>query len=71
MKPKTQKQAIEKHLKGFGHITPVDALMEYGCFRLSHIIYVLRKEGLNIETLNTQTISKFGNRVNYATYKLN
>lgn len=69
MKAKTQKEAVKNHLINYGHITPHDALIEYGCFRLSHIIYLLRNE-MQIETLSTKSISKFGNAVSYATYKL-
>lgn len=65
----TQKKAVRKHLEDYGHITAIMALSEYGCFRLSHIIYKLREDGLKIDTLNTQTISRYGNLVTYATYK--
>ena len=70
MKAKTQKEAIEMHLKEFGHITPLDALKEYGCFRLSNIIYQLKKSGLKIETIRTSQISRYGNKCNFATYIL-
>lgn len=71
MKAKTQKEAVKMHLEEFAHITPLDALKEYGCFRLSDVIYKLKKEGLKIETLRTKHISRYGNVSNFATYRLN
>jgi len=70
MKPKTQKEAIKKHLIDFRHIHPKNALHYYGCFRLAHIILMLRKEGMDIKTIRTKTVSKFGFKCNFATYKL-
>lgn len=32
-------------------ITPIDALNGCGCFRLAAIIFILREEGWNIETV--------------------
>ena len=70
-KPQTQKEAVEKHLTKFGHITSFDAFKEYGITRLSHIIYKLRKKfNWDIETVDTETTNRFGNPVVYATYKL-
>ena len=38
------------HLQSGRSITPIEALNEYGCFRLAAHIEVLRREGHNIFT---------------------
>jgi hypothetical protein len=47
----TQTDAIRSHLITRRVITPLDALNEYGCFRLAARIVELRREGLDIETV--------------------
>lgn len=71
MKATTQLQAIRNHLNSFGHITSWMAIKEYGVTRLSQYIYLLRKEGFHIDSLDTHAINRFGNSVTFATYKLN
>lgn len=44
----SQKKLIREHLLKGKHITQLDALNEYGCLRLSAVIYDLRAEGLPI-----------------------
>ena len=46
----SQISRVKRHLIEGKSITPMDALILFGAFRLSHIIYVLRKEGYNIKT---------------------
>ena len=46
----TQKAQILDHLKQGKTITPMEALQEYGCFRLAAAIYDLRGEGYKIDT---------------------
>ncbi len=46
----SQKNNIFEHLKKHGHITPLQALELYGCFRLAARIGDLREEGYAIET---------------------
>jgi|11_taG_2_1085331.scaffolds.fasta_scaffold03773_16 hypothetical protein len=48
----TQNEQILNHLKNGKSITPLEALQEYGCFRLSARIYNLRLDGYNIITNN-------------------
>ena len=60
----SQKELIHRHLRR-QPISPLEALQEYGCFRLAARIAELRKDGHNIETLQT----KNGNKT-YATYQL-
>lgn len=44
----SQNRLIRCHLESGRSITALEALYEYGCFRLSARIYDLRRQGLNI-----------------------
>jgi len=59
----TQKALILKHLLRGMSLTPLEALIRFGCFRLGARIYDLRKEGYTIE----RTIDK---KKRFAVYKL-
>jgi hypothetical protein len=62
----SQKDSVLKHLKSGREITPLDALEQYGCFRLAAVIWNLRDEGHSIAT---KTVSnKYGKT--FASYKL-
>lgn len=50
----SQTKNILNHLQTYGHITPLQALNLYGCFRLAARIKELRKEHY-IETKTLQT----------------
>lgn len=65
----TQYQMIKNHLEVFGSITPLQALKEYGCFRLSARILELRDE-LRIETTWCYSTNKFGNEVKFKKYSI-
>ena len=47
---KSQRYMILKHLRDGASITPIDALRDYGCFRLAAVINTLRDDGHNIIT---------------------
>jgi predicted ArsR family transcriptional regulator len=55
-KKMTQKQEILVHLKKHGEITPLDALKEFGCFRLAARIHELRKAGYKIKSETEKTL---------------
>ena len=59
----TQNDMIRAHLQSGKSITPLDALREYGCFRLAARIADLRAEGLDIKTDTIQSNGK-----SYASY---
>jgi hypothetical protein len=61
----TQNDLIEAHLRAGRTITPIEALNNYGCFRLSGRIYDLKKKGLDI---GKNTISN--GKKQYAEYYL-
>lgn len=48
----SQKKSILLHLNKVGNISPIEALNNYGCFRLAARIKDLRDDGENIATLN-------------------
>ena len=48
--PKSQKENILEYLQIGNKITPLEALYQFGSFRLSAIIFELRQEGFNIIT---------------------
>ena len=57
----SQNEQILADLKAGKRITPMDALNDYGCFRLSGRIYDLRQEGHNIiaETKASESGARF------------
>ena len=61
----TQNDSIRAHLQSGRSITPLDALRDYGCFRLAARIADLRREGLDIETATVQSNGKA-----YASYHI-
>ena len=68
----TQKEMILQHLRLFGSITPLKALEEYGCYRLSAVIFELRElgrdYGFTIETKPLSRKNRFGKSVTFAEY---
>jgi len=58
----SQKEAILRHLKLYQQITAMDALNQYGCFRLAARIYDLRKDG--------HAINEDRHKDGYAVYRM-
>lgn len=54
----TQEAVILFNLQCGRTITPMDALKEFGCFRLGARIHQLKKAGHHIETLSVQQNGK-------------
>ena len=54
----SQKSKILRYLKMGGKLTPIDALHNYECFRLSARVKELRKEGHAIKTVRIQQNGK-------------
>lgn len=50
LKKDGQNARILEHLQKGGSVTPLFALREWGCFRLSSCIFKLKKRGYNIVT---------------------
>tara|TARA_A100000171_G_C2087934_1_gene123040 strand:- start:508 stop:747 length:240 start_codon:yes stop_codon:yes gene_type:complete len=63
----SQKQSVLNHLREHGHINPMEALDLFASFRLSAIIFELRKEHhINTELVND--VNRFGKAIQYAKY---
>lgn len=54
MKDTSQRAAILESLKLGRSITPLDALHDFGCFRLGARIYDLKREGYKIKSRRVQ-----------------
>ena len=65
----TQNKRIEKYLLSGRTLTPLDALYEFSCFRLSARIYDLRKRGYDIES-KPRKITSDGKQKVVVEYKL-
>ena len=71
-KNKTNKtEKVLEHLKNNGSITSLEAIELYGATRLSDIIYRLRKQGLNISTIDIPFVDRYGTKTAYGKYILN
>ena len=66
MNKPTQNMIVLEHMRQYGYITPMDAVMRYDIMRLWGRIFELREQGYNIETINRRT--KHGKQ--YAEYRL-
>lgn len=64
-----QSQKIRQHLLTKGTITSMEAFQLYGCTRLSARIFNLRKKGWDIQTINCDGVTRYGDPCNYAKYR--
>ena len=63
------KELILEHLQEHGSITSLEAIDKYHCTRLSHYIYLLRKEGYVIESEDVSFIHSItGRKGQYSRY---
>lgn len=67
---KTQNMAILKLLQEGHEVTPMDAMVDLGCFRLGARIFDLRRMGHPIKTTMKTAKNRFGHTVQFASYKL-
>ena len=65
----TQRDAIRQHLKTYGCITPMIALDEYGCYRLSARIKELRSI-MDIKTERVPYINHEGKKKTRTIYRM-
>ena len=66
----TQCEKILDYMRANGSITPLDALREFGCMRLSGRIYDLKNSGYDIISTLEAHKNRYGDTVRYARYKL-
>ena len=67
----SDKARILKHLQENGSITPLEALEQYGCYRLGARVFDLRRDGYNIHTTIVEGTDRNGEPTKYARYTLN
>jgi len=65
----TQNERILKYLDDFGSITPAQAMVDLGVFRLSARILELKRRGAVIETVMVPYWNRYGEKGHYAMYK--
>lgn len=70
-KKTSKKEKVLEHLKKNGSITSLEAIDLYGATRLSAIIFNLRKEGYNIDTLDLPFVDRYGTKSHFGKYVLN
>jgi len=66
----TQVERLLDYLKVNKVINPLTAWTELGIYRLSAVIFLLRKDGYEIETDMVKVLNKFNEPVMFAEYKL-
>lgn len=66
----TQYDRVLDHLQKNRKLSQKQAINLYGAYRLSAIIYNLRKDGYNITTSFKSGKNRFGDNVSWAEYKL-
>ena len=66
----TQNDRIMNHLKEYGSITQLEAMQEYGIYRLASRISDLRKEGISIKRDMVKGKNRYGEATCFAEYRL-
>ena len=66
----TKKEKVKCHLLEHGSITSWEAITKYNATRLSDIIFCLRKDGYDIETVYITKKNEEGESITYGEYKL-
>jgi hypothetical protein len=67
---RSQAAKILDYIRAHGAITPIDALIEIGCFRLGARIYDLKQDGHRIETRLVEVRTRTGGTARVAEYYL-
>jgi hypothetical protein len=66
----TQYDRVLDHLQRNGKLSQKQAIRLFGAYRLSDIIYRMRRDGYNISTTFKSGKNRFGDTVSWAEYKL-
>jgi len=65
-----QEQRLLDYLKTNFKVSPMDAWIELGIYRLSDVVFKLRNKGYEIETERKSILNRFDEPCNFAEYKL-
>ena len=60
MRTEDHKHQILEYMRKYGSITPMEALREFGCYRLGARIYELRVSGVRIKTELVKSMTRPG-----------
>ena len=66
----TQCERILRHLRDYGSINPIEAISEYGIFRLASRINDLKRQGYNISAERGKGQNRYGEQTTFAVYHL-
>jgi hypothetical protein len=66
----TQKQLILRYMQEGREISPLDALREFGCFRLGARIHELRRDGWDVVSRLHSYKNHYGQAKTFALYHL-
>lgn len=66
----SQIDRVLQHLQDYDSITSVEAMQEYGIYRLASRISDLKKAGIGIQTEFVHTTNRYGEKTKYARYSL-
>lgn len=61
---------ILRYMQDYGSITPMEAIEQLGCYRLSGRIHDLRASGVPIKTTPETRKKRYGKDVTYARYSI-
>jgi hypothetical protein len=67
----TQTERLLNYLRDNKSIDPLESWKELGIYRLSAVVFELRKDGYRIATDKKKVLNKFGESCSVANYKLN
>ena len=65
-----QEQRLLDYLKTNLKVSPMDAWIELGIYRLSDVVFKLRNKGYEIETERKSVMNRFDEPCNFAEYVL-
>jgi len=65
-----QEKRLLDYLKTNKKISPMEAWIDLGIYRLSDVVFKLRKQGLSIETERKSVMNRFDEPCNFAEYIL-
>ena len=66
----SQCDRILRHMRDFGSISSIEAIMEYGILRLASRISDLKKQGYKITSTTESAANRYGEVTHYSVYKL-
>lgn len=66
----TQRKRVLDYIEEFGSISSLEAFRDLGVTRLSAVIFDLKKEGHEFDTVTERSKNRFGENTAYARYSL-